>query len=86
MRDVVVDDVKVGERLREASHPFSLPHMMPGAIPVPKPEGFEAITINADRGRLRVLARRLRFSSEHEILHAGLREGASGSALAALLE
>jgi hypothetical protein len=65
-----VDDVKVRERLREAFRTFSLPRMMPGAIPVPKPEGFEAITIDGGRGR-RVLARRLRFSREHEIIHAG---------------
>jgi hypothetical protein len=51
-------------------------------------------------GRLRVLARRFRFSRQHELIHAGscdrwgtvikgdvlVRDWASGSALATLLE
>ena len=61
-----------------------------------------AADLNApeDVARLRALARRLRFSREHEIIHAGscdrcgtvikddvlVREWASGSALATLLE
>jgi hypothetical protein len=53
-----------------------------------------------DTERLRMLARRLRFSREHELIHAGscdrcgtvvkddvlVREGTSGSARATLLE
>lgn len=45
-------DDQVREKLREAFRTFSLPRVMSGAIPVPKPEGFEAIMINGGRGRL----------------------------------
>jgi hypothetical protein len=61
-----------------------------------------AAGVNApeDMGRLRVLARRFRFSRQHELIHAGscdrwgtvikgdvlVRDWASGSALATLLE
>ena len=44
-------DDQVREKLREAFRRFALPRTMPGALPVPKPEGFEAITLNGGRGR-----------------------------------
>ena len=46
-----MNDDQVREKLREAFRRFALPRTMPGALPVPKPEGFEAITINGGRGR-----------------------------------
>jgi hypothetical protein len=47
-----VTDDQIREKLREAFRRFALPRTMPGVYPVPKPEGFEAITINGGRGRL----------------------------------
>jgi len=54
-----VNDDQVREALREAFRTFSLPRMMPMLHPVPKPEGFEAITINGGRGRLCSVCREL---------------------------
>ena len=47
-----MDDNQVRAKLRDAFRRFALPRTMPGAHPVPKPEGFEAITITGGRGRL----------------------------------
>jgi hypothetical protein len=47
-----VNDDQVRAKLRDAFRRFALPRTMPGVYPVPKPEGFEAITINGGRGRL----------------------------------